>query len=438
MTFIEKVQSLLTGGNNGLSFQQMIFQMRNKRPLSVFLLPLILLYTNGTCLSRNPAVDHFIMQSTSLYPEDTLPSIKLTGQILTIFNESADSVSIEATLENIHTTAHTLENGSFAFEILPDAKSYGHELSLRFYGDDYQSFDTVFIVKKGKKYEDLIIRLIPKYKILLKGRIYAGNSPLEGVDVNVLHAGKVQHLKTLDCYVDDEDYWNCLFLGMFKTEITTENPRDSIALHMSKLGFEPQDYKLKFSEYSGDLLRFRMRYADSIPDLPGNSLSLRLSFPVGKNAGWFFSLSYYRQLFPEGFNRFSAGWEFTTYSYKQHLMVRTLAGLEESQFDTTYVDIFTGPSAILYLTKPARRYFATYLGATLMLSVHNSDILIQPFAGTRIYLDMRKSLSLELRYISYNLDIKEYTFNYLGNASARTKTISINKLLVNAGIQVNF
>ena len=52
--------------------------------------------------------------------------------------------------------------------------------------------------------------------------------PLEGVDVEIRHGMEKYTMQTKGCYYDKDNYWNCLYDGMFKMELTTTDPGDSI------------------------------------------------------------------------------------------------------------------------------------------------------------------------------------------------------------------
>jgi hypothetical protein len=116
----------------------------------------------------------------------------------------------------------------------------------------------------------------------------------------------------------------------------------------------------------------------------------------------------------------------------------TLPGLNDASSDSSYVSCFVGPSALIWLLKPDRRYFATYAGCTFTLHTEDNVLGVQPFVGTRVLLDFNKALSLELRYVSYDLDVVHYTFNPYGSAHRYSMNEKFDEFLVNIGIQVLF
>ncbi len=369
---------------------------------------------------------------------DTTRQVILSGQVFNIFHETVDSVMVKVIVnDNLYLTFSDY-NGLYNLRLPASNEISNSNISINFYRNDYNPFDTTFIFRNRESVSEVNVILSPKFKILLKGRIFVANSPLEGVDVSIKHLNEVHHLQTLGCYYDDEDYWNCLYLGMFKTEIVTENPNDSVYLSFSKYGYKPQSHKFKFAEYSGDLLKYKMKYADSIPDLPNNNFNVKLAYQFDKQSGWFLGLSYYRHLSLDNFNRFALGIEFSMLTIKNSYTLQTLPNSPSATFDTTYISLFAGPSFLLFLTKPHIRKFSTYVGSIASYSFNEKELIFQPFLGTRFFMDLRKSFSIEFRYLMYHMEVKEYTFNFLGSAVSNTETVLDNKFLINIGIQINF
>ncbi|MBN2348606.1 MAG: hypothetical protein JXJ22_07215 [Bacteroidales bacterium] len=359
----------------------------------------------------------------------------LRGQIISIFHEYVENVQIEVISNGNKYFTHSAGFGVFALAI--PRKLFEGIITLRLIHEDYRIFDTTLYIR-NKETGNLKLNMVPKYKILVKGRVFEGSNPLEGVNVIIRHNENVQELKTLGCYYDDEDYWNCLYNGMFKSEISSEYATDSVYISMNKKGFQSRNYSFLFSEYTGELLLFKLKYADSIPDLGKNDLCLRLSFPFLTKDQWFIDLSYYHRLNIGSFNRLSFGAEasilLTTYKTSH----TTLPGLPDAEADSVYLRGFIGPSVIAWITKPHRRYFSTYAGATVGVYLNNPEIGIQPFIGTRFFVDMNKSIGLEVRYFSNHLEVVKYTFSEFGDASRSVNTIINESLLLNLGIQVNF
>jgi hypothetical protein len=362
----------------------------------------------------------------------------IEGLIENNFHEIIDNVEVLATTKDYSTRTYSDSSGLFTIKFPAESAITTKNIHLSFLRNDYHPLDTNIVIAKQGFIEKLNIILIPKFKILLKGRIFAGNTLLEDVNVNIRYQNESSQLKTMKCYTDEEKYWNCLYLGMFKTEIVTENPEDSIYLLFSKPGFKSQSYKLRFADYSGDILKFRMKYADTIPDLPFNNLNLKLTYPLGKNSGWFLGLSFYGRLNSPIFERFRPGMEISLSSHKRSTSLNTLPGVTETKFDTVYTSFFVGPSFLFYLTKPYIRRFSTYLGSTFSIALNRGEFVLQPFLGPRYFIDMRKSICLDFRYISYSLNAKKYTFTYNGNAAGINEIVNVKRMLINVGVQINF
>ncbi len=370
--------------------------------------------------------------------KDSLSVIEISGIIKNNFHEYIDSIEVLAVSDRYRLHSYSNDTGLFTIKFPVEQGMITENIHLSFQKYDYNTLDTNIVITYEGLPDKLNIILIPKYKILLKGRLFAGNTPVEDVDVNIRYRNESLQLKTLKCYTDEEKYWNCLYLGMFKTEIVADNPEDSVYLSFSKSGFKSQSYKLRFADYSGDILRFRMKYADTIPDLPGNNLSLKLSYPIGENSGWFLGLSFYGKLNYNTFNRIRPGLEISMSTRKRSVSMNTLPGTSETKFDTVYTDFFIGPSFLFFITKPHIRRFSTYLGSTFSLTLGGGEFVWQPFLGTRYYIDMRRSICLDFRYLSYKLNAKNYSFNYNGDAIGYNEEISVKRILANIGVQINF
>ncbi|UCH15359.1 MAG: hypothetical protein JSV22_05175, partial [Bacteroidales bacterium] len=368
---------------------------------------------------------------------DTISKSYIAGQVLNIFNEPVDNVLIISSLPGFKDSLYCDFNGFFRI-YLPDEKYLpGQKINIMFINKDYRLYDTTFVYSDLYKNALLKVTLTPKYKILVKGRIMAGNMAIENVDVTITHDNNSYKLKTLGCYYDDEDYWNCLYQGMFKHEVVTENPDDTVFLHFSKPGFKSQKHKFRFADYSGELIKYKMKYADSIPEMPFNNFSLKLAYPLNKESGWFLDLSYYRLFKIGNFNRLAAGIDISVLTLRETVEQNTFSGLESS-FDTTYINGMAGPSVLIYLTKPNLRRFNTYAGSTFAFTFSSAEFVYQPFAGVRFFIDMNKSVSVEIKYLAYHFNAKRYRFNYLGNAESYTINKSDERLIVNLGLQICF
>jgi hypothetical protein len=360
--------------------------------------------------------------------------IILGGYTGSIFHESVDSVKIVVKIDNIIYDSVFTHDGLFSIS-LPEK---GNLIDLSIAHPDYHQKDTSFLFPE-QKITILNLILQPKYKILLRGRVYAGNMPLEGVNVEINHAGSVYKLTTRGCYYDKEDYWNCLFDGMFKLNLTTENPEDSVLIKLSKGGMKSRTIGMKINEYSGEIMYLRMKYESSLPVVPLNGLDFRLSFPLlSSDKDWFVSLSYYRLINTRVFRRLAYGIDANMYVTTVSVTHETFRGLEPSTVDSSYINAFAGPSVLVWLVPPEIRTFSSYAGCTFAYHFQNSELVFQPFIGTRLFLDMNKAISLEIRYCEYKANIVHYVFNPYGSAFHYKVESTFEKLHVNLGIQIVF
>lgn len=388
-------------------------------------------------IGNNPDQDLNIDNNYIYNFQDSVVKYFISGQVLNIFNEPVDSVKVITSIDEFKDSAYSNYDGFYKLNLPSFEKPRGRSMNLEFHKNDYKYFDTTFFYVPKKDFGPIKVKLVPKYKILLKGRIFVANIPLEDVDVTVIHNEDIDKVRTLNCYYDKENYWNCLYLGMFKSEIVTENPEDTVYLKFSKEGYKSQEHKLKFSDYSGELIRYRMVYADTVPYLPDKNIGLKIAWPVTSNADWYLGLSCYRLAGIGNFKRLAVGADVSMVTSGQIVEYETLPGIEKD-FDSTYVTGFAGPSALLYLTKPYLRRFSTYIGCTFAFAFNNGEISYQPIAGTRFFLDMNKSISIEFRYLSYNFDKKKYRFNYLGQAESYYANKLDERLILNFGLQISF
>ena len=364
--------------------------------------------------------------------------IKVFGHVTNIFYEAVDSVMI--TIKDIETnnnisSCYTDQNGYFDFEI--DSYYYNKNIILSCYKIDYHPYEVN--IKIDFSIKNLSITLNPRYKILLKGRIYINSTPLENVSVEIIHDTNNYKLTTLGCYYDDENYWNCLYYGMFKIDLITDNPENPVKIICNKKGYKPIYYEFKFSEYKGDILKFKMKYADTVPDLGKNNIHFKFTNPFTDNSRWFLNFSYYRNINIKNFNRLYFGAEFALNSKTISVIIDGLPQyLNFITYDTAYINYFVGPSVLIFFTRPEKRYFSSYGSVGFLYSSASNNFIVQPSIGTRIILDMQKSLTLEVRYLHYNLKVKNYIFNYYGDATPYYKTIIDKSLIIKAGLQINF
>ena len=409
--------------------------------ISVFLNFQFILFSQGKIgFDEIPSGDVTLINDSVIFSYINNLEIKsersLYFQVASIFNEVVDSAAIivKADTWNFKTSTDSFGIFSIPLSDLSDKNS----LEIKIFHKDYKDFDTTVVLKKIIPPSFQKIYIYPKYKILVRGRVVTGNFPVEDVDVEIKHNDEIYHTKTLGCFYDNEDYWNCLYNGMFKQDISTENPNDSLVFNFSKQGFRPLEYNLKVSDYDGDIIKFKMKFADSLPFVPKNDISLKIAIPMWWEPSWFIGLSYYRLIPVFGMKRLSVGAEGVMVVSKETVELNTLPGLNESEVDSTYISGFIGPSLMLWLTKSNIRNFSTYIGNTFGFSVSDGKFSPQPFIGTRFFLDLNKAISFEFRYLTYNQNIVEYSFNSFGNAYREESDKKKEKFIFNVGIQIVF
>jgi hypothetical protein len=93
---------------------------------------------------------------------------------------------------------------------------------------------------------------------------------------------------------------------------------------------------------------------------------------------------------------------------------------------------------IYYFIRPERRFFSSYLGCTFSVNINEAEFAPQLFLGSRIFLDLNKAISLELRYSEFDREVLHYTFNPYGKAFSGMETDTFSKLHATLGIQVVF
>ncbi len=358
------------------------------------------------------------------------------GQVSSIFHEVIDDATVTIKIEGKHNDSVKITNGLFVIPFVYADKE--KLLDFHIMHPDYHPFDTSFIVF-GREPVVLSVKMVPKHKILLRGRVFAGNLPMEGANVEIIHEGNTHHLKTLGCFYDVEDYWNCLFDGMFKQELIADDLSDSINLMFTSRGMKPFQKGMTFSEYSGEIMQVKMKYASKLPEMPANNLNLKLGFPFAtSDHDWFVDISYYRALNKTNLKRIAWGIDGSMYISAVSVSYPTLPNLEPARADSSYITGFIGPSALFWILSPDRRRFSTYAGCTFSVQLNNPQFVLHSFIGTRYFLDINKALSLEFRYSEYDRDVTHYVFNLYGDATHYTISEHFIKFHVSLGIQIVF
>lgn len=373
----------------------------------------------------------YYLQSIHHKPDEFL----IGGYISSIFHESVDSVKIVLWVDDHITDSVFSDNGVFYFIL----KDIGSIIDLSIAHPDFHPVDTTILFPESGTTTLVYVDMQPKYKILLRGRVYAGNMPLEGVKVTITHIDEVYRLSTLGCYYDKEDYWNCLFDGMFKINLSAENPLDSIYIQLSKEGMKTYNTGMTINEYSGGIMDFKMKYENTLPVVPLNNLNFKLSLPIlSFKDDWYVGLSYYHLLNASRLRRIALGIDANMYITNVSVTHNTFSGLEPSVVDSTYISAFAGPSLMVWLISPEIRKFSTYAGCTFAYNFSKPALVFQPYAGSRIFLDMNKAVSFEIRYCEYLTDVVQYVFNPYGSAFSYDVERTFQKIHVNLGIQITF
>jgi hypothetical protein len=413
------------------------------RSLLILLLPTFVLSKNNdfgantisinessNLVASDKDISSFVL--TSL---DSANNAFIEGNITSIFHEQVDSVWIKYKIEKLTEDSIFSIDGLFRIPVGDMKKD--RLIELEFKHPEFHIIDTSIVISSSFT-PKLNIQLIPKYKISLRGRVFAGNIPIQGVKVQINLMDKTYQLETRGCYYDSEKYWNCLYDGMFKQDLILDNSTDSIKLVFEKSGMKPLAFGMVLSDYSGDIINVKMKYASKLSVQPNNCLNLKLTFPfLSIENNWFVDLAYYRMLKGKFLNRFSIGLDanllLTPISVSHHTF-----GENTATFDTSYFTGTVGPSVLFWIVKPENRYFSTYAGLTAGIGLENGDFSVQPFLGTRVFIDFNKAISLELRQISYDIDVVHYTFNPYGNAFKSSVTEEFMDYLLSVGIQIIF
>jgi hypothetical protein len=368
-------------------------------------------------------------------PTDTAKNSIIGGSAISIFHERIDSIWITYIIDESKTDSIFSANGLFRIYLGNVKKD--KLLDLKFRHPDYHFFDTTVIVKP-LEHTILPVQMAPKFKISLRGRVYAGNLPLEGVKVNIREKEKSYLMETRGCFYDKENYWNCLYDGMFKQDLTLDNSQDSIYLSFERLGMKPLSYGMVLSDYTGDIMDVKMKYDSKLPVRSYNCFNLKIAFPfMTSNADWFIDLAYYRTFTKKFFDRISIGLDANMILSPISITDTTFLD-NTGSFDTSYISGYIGPSMLFWLRRPENRYFSTYAGITAGIGLDDGAFFFQPFIGTRVFIDFNKAISIELRHASYDLDVVHYTFNPYGNAYRRKELEDFEDYLLDIGIHIVF
>jgi hypothetical protein len=356
----------------------------------------------------------------------------LTGYIYSNLHELIPVIEFEYYIDNgKKEIAQTDAQGRF-FVPRPDDSE---QIIIRINNPEYDNFDTTYIVsKRGFKF--LPIELSARYKLLIRGRVFAGNMPIENVHVSLSHQDTAYSTKTQACYTDDENYWNCLYLGMFKQALVFDNPDDSIYITLQKEGFKSQVIPMILSDYDGKILLYRLRYTNELPFFPTHNVGFKAGFTFRDT--WDVELFYIRQLQLGGFQRLGVGVSASMLMNQVSTEHATFDNLGQVKATENYTTGVVGPLVNYSITNPLNRKFNLYTGAVAAFIFPEATLNFHPYIGGKYYLDMDKALCWEVRYVDYSIDVSEYTFNAYGNAERTQTNKKFQMVSYNLGLLVSF
>lgn len=324
------------------------------------------------------------------------------------------------------------------------ANTYQNTDSLRIKVQDknYFNFDTTISLTVPSAY--FAIPVIPRLKLEIRGKVFIGSLPAEGVEVTIIHQNDSTKLTTRGCFTDSEDYWNCLYLGMYRHSLAFENPNDTVELLFNKAGFITSKKALRITDFDGQLYETKMIYANELLKFPTHNVSLKYSPPLFNKWQVTFDYTYMPKF--KTFRRLGIGLEGAILVTNASSDVINFPGTDKladslkssGVFDTTYNTFLITPHLTLWLTKPEKRKFSLYTGVKFPYTIPPHKIFIHPFIGSRFYLDINKALLLECSYASYDINMVDLTYQANGGHLRSSHTKRINGIMVSIGLQVSF
>jgi hypothetical protein len=363
----------------------------------------------------------------------------LTGYTFSVFNEVISNAIIKYSIDGkpfqeIKSDAHG------RFFVVPELSPKNIRIVCE--SNDYHVFDSTYNWKTIKDIPE-ICWLHPKYKIVLRGRAIIGNVPVEGVDVQIMHKSDTFSTKTRSCYTDNEGYWNCLYLGLFKQEILFENPADSVKIHLTKAGIKDKSFIINCGRYDGSILPIKLKYDKLLPELYQHHIGFRFLPPVW-NKGMV-SIKYEHLFEFNGYSRIGAELEAGVFMNILNSNLPRLADPSNPDTnmvlintDTTYLSAYVSPNIIFWITNPQYRKFALYSGVSFPYFLDQGKFYIHPYLGGRIYLDLNKAFFIEARYVKYFKEIVNYNLNNTNAIEKSTINKAIEKLYINVGFKISF
>lgn len=355
----------------------------------------------------------------------------LTGYAVSILHEQVAFKNIEFSINN-KPFSNTTTDSIGRFYMVSESEIT--QLRIKFTDPEYHVFDSTYSIDRTKRI--IAVPLSPKYKIMLRGRVFAGNIPVDGVKVKIKHKALTFNLSTLNCYTDDENYWNCLYLGMFKQAVHFEDPADSIKIEIINPGFKNKTIALVAGEYDGAVMPIKLKYENKLLRFPKHNATIKFGYTFSKT--WAVGLQYMYQLQLGGFNRLGLGVEGSMLTNSVTTTHTTFDNLPEAKAETFYTIGMIGPLVNVAITDPTNRYLNLHAGVVASILVPKAEISIQPYITGKFYLDINKALIWEVRYLEYSIDQYEYTFNQYGNSSKTKVNQNYSKVLFSLGLLVSF
>ncbi len=178
-----------------------------------------------------------------------------------------------------------------------------------------------------------------------------------------------------------------------------------------------------------------LKYADKLPYFPEHNIGIRFAIPIKNN--WSLNLNYYKHLSINGFRRLALGIESSMLVHNKTVELSTFPG-QTAKADTSYIFGAIAPSVSFWITNPMERFYALYFGVSAPFIFPENQISISPFIGSRLYIDLNKAITLEMRYHNFNFESVNYSFNPYGNAQSLKTEDTFEQIMINLGLQVSF
>ncbi len=364
----------------------------------------------------------------------------LTGYSYSVFAEPVSDAGLEYSVSgDVFYPLKCDATGKFFIQLKEELPPKVH---IRSTDKNYHPFDTLVNLSGNKNH--IAVELSPRHKIVIRGRVYIGSLAAENIDVDIIHLADTFRLKTLGCYLDNEDYWNCLYRGMFKQPIIFDTPEDSVKVTVRKNGFLQYNKSLSVSGYDGTVLPLKLEYDRFLVKFPKHNLSLKFVPPVFNL--WLFGIDYTYTPKIGNFSRIGIGFESAMLISNIESKLNTSPDaqplpdsiLQKNYFDSTYNFGYFMPHLTFWLTNPERRAYSLYTGIGAPFTIPGNKIYLQPYLGGRFYLDINKAFLFEIKYLTYDLEVKNYYFNLSGNATEKIENQHFNKLVFALGLQISF